>query len=269
MKTLYTKMNSQGNDFIVIDTSSQNFLQSQENIIAISSSENVGCDQVLLIDTSQPNHVNCKIYNSDGSSACQCGNGLRAIMLYLNRKFSVSKSTIVICNKSYSADIVDEQRISVNLGIPTFSEMSGEAFDDFNNLSGLIVDVGNKHAVIQNQNLDDILSLDQIHSFLAGTYVKSMQNDLNFTFIQEGTIRDNKNYLRVKVKERGAGFTKSCGSGASAAAACHLIYNENVIKNSSVMIQQEGGVLEVNLDIDGSIVLTGPSELEQEGVWDE
>ena len=53
MKTLYTKMNSQGNDFIVIDTSSQNFLQSQENIIAISSSENVGCDQVLLIDTCQ------------------------------------------------------------------------------------------------------------------------------------------------------------------------------------------------------------------------
>ena len=100
-------MNSQGNDFIVIDTSSQNFEQSQENIIAISSSENVGCDQVLLIDTSQPDHVNCKIYNNDGSSACQCGNGLRAIMLYLNRKFSVSKSTIVICNKSYSADIVD------------------------------------------------------------------------------------------------------------------------------------------------------------------
>ena len=96
-----------------------------------------------------------------------------------------------------------------------------------------------------------------------------MQNDLNFTFIQEGTIRDNKNYLRIKVKERGAGFTKSCGSGASAAAAYHLIYNENVTKNSSVMIQQEGGVLEVRLDTDGSIVLTGPSQLEQEGVWDE
>ena len=133
----------------------------------------------------------------------------------------------------------------------------------------MIVDVGNKHAVIQSQNLDDILSLDQVHSFLAGAYVKSMQNDLNFTFIQEGTIRDNQNYLRIKVKERGAGFTKSCGSGASAAAAYHLIYNENVTKNSSVMIQQEGGVLEVHLDTDGSIVLTGPSQLEQEGVWDE
>ena len=96
-----------------------------------------------------------------------------------------------------------------------------------------------------------------------------MQNDLNFTFIQEETIRDNRNYLRIKVKERGAGFTKSCGSGASAAAAYHLIYNENVTKNSSVMIQQEGGVLEVHLDTDGSIVLTGPSQLDQEGVWDE
>ena len=41
------------------------------------------------------------------------------------------------------------------------------------------------------------------------------------------------------------------------------------MKNSSVMIQQEGGVLEVHLDTDGSIVLTGPSQLEQEGVWDE
>ena len=132
-------MNSHGNDFIVIDTAQEKFLENKDNIKKICSRDDVGCDQLLLINTENPNKVTCKIYNNDGSSACQCGNGLRAIMLYLNRKFSVSKSTIVICNKSYSADIVDEQRISVNLGIPTFSEMSGEAFDDFNNLEDCII----------------------------------------------------------------------------------------------------------------------------------
>ena len=83
----FTKMNSQGNDFIVIDTAQEKFLESKDNIKKICSRDDVGCDQLLLINTENPNKVTCKIYNNDGSTASQCGNGLRAIMLYLNKKF--------------------------------------------------------------------------------------------------------------------------------------------------------------------------------------
>ena len=116
----FTKMNSQGNDFIVIDVAHEIFIENQDNIKKICSMGEVGCDQLLLINTRDSSNVSCTIYNQDGSNACQCGNGLRAIMLYLNKKFQIVESTINVCDVDYRAQILDKDKISVELGSPSF-----------------------------------------------------------------------------------------------------------------------------------------------------
>tara|TARA_Y100000817_G_C16786938_1_gene513261 strand:- start:270 stop:1076 length:807 start_codon:yes stop_codon:yes gene_type:complete len=267
MKTTYTKMNSQGNDFVVIDTSSTDFIESQENIIKISSMNNVSCDQLLLIDTSDINEVKCRIYNNDGSVACQCGNGLRAIMLYLNHKFSINQSTISVCERAYSADIIDEYKISVNLGLPIFSTLSKEILDEFKYLKGSVVDVGNKHIIFQSKKLNSYLTLDEINRILDSDLTRKLLEDYNFTFIQKQILDNKRVLLEIKVRERGAGFTKSCGSGATAAAAYYIMKNK-LQERSSIFIQQDGGILEVFSDDDKSLNLIGPSELEYHGAWD-
>ena len=119
----YTKMNSQGNDFIIIDITTEMFEETQENITKICSKGNIGCDQLLLINTSNIENVGCIIYNSDGTGACQCGNGLRAIMLYLNKKFSITESTITICDVNYKVHAMDKDKISVELGKPRIENL--------------------------------------------------------------------------------------------------------------------------------------------------
>jgi diaminopimelate epimerase len=262
MSINYTKMNSQGNDFIIIDVATEVFEDTQENITKMCSRENIGCDQLLLINTSNPDKVACKIYNSDGTSACQCGNGLRAIMLYLNKKFSITESIIKVCGKHYNAQIVDRNKISVDLGKPIFEEMKVEE----SVYCGEIVDVGNKHfVIIDDGDIDgEIYSKDLDHH---SEKLNKLQAKYNLTFILEDSwVLDENNFLRIKVKERGAGWTKSCGSGAIAAAAYAIKHNKPV--DSPIIVEQDGGALEVHLDDSGSLKLVGPSEFEYDGVWD-
>ena len=287
-------MNSQGNDFIIIDIVTEVFEETHENITKICSRENIGCDQLLLINTSNPGKVACKIYNSDGTSACQCGNGLRAIMLYLNKKFSITESTIKVCGKDYNAKIIDrhKNKISVDLGKPIFFT---EQVDGLKPYKGEAVDVGNKHFVIWGYDQGEENVVSPIYSEdldCLSEKLNELQSKYNLTFILDGDLKGEKsfpileenNFMRIKVKERGAGWTKSCGSGAIAAAALALdtyyqteshygapleeIEEGYYDIQSPIIVEQEGGVLEVHHDNSGSLKLVGPSEFEHDGVWD-
>ena len=269
MSTSYAKMNSQGNDFIVIDTSSNDFVENNDNITRICSRKNVGCDQLLLIDTKNPSKVICKIYNSDGSVACQCGNGLRAIMLYLNKNFHISESVINVCDVDYRAEIIDKNKISVELGCPTFPEVATKNLnkDNFLDFEFIPVFVGNLHCVVSTEH--DESDRDLIIEFLNSLY----EGKANVTFIlnAEAFKKDPTSHLKVKVKERGAGWTKSCGSGATASAAFMIKYGTDKLDlQPPINVEQEGGVLGVSWEPgQTSLRLMGPSEIEYEGTWDD
>jgi diaminopimelate epimerase len=107
--TLYTKLNSQGNDFILIDTNETKKSITVDDIIYYSRRDKIGCDQFFIINSEDKGNISCEVYNQDGSKACQCGNGLRATMLYLNRKYNLLKTNLIVCNVSYEAKIYKDQ----------------------------------------------------------------------------------------------------------------------------------------------------------------
>ncbi|MBJ40940.1 MAG: diaminopimelate epimerase [Gammaproteobacteria bacterium] len=252
----YTKMNSQGNDFIIIDITTEMFEETQENITKICSKGNIGCDQLLLINTSNIENVGCIIYNSDGTGACQCGNGLRAIMLYLNKKFSITESTITICDVNYKVHAIDKDKISVELGKPRIENLIGYKQKDYP-----AVFIGNLHIIIENYD-------DAGRPSILKNMKEEFGNDYNLIFILnlEEYIKNIGKPLRIKVNERGAGWTKSCGSGAAAAAAYLIEYN--YAEDSPIIIEQDGGILEVHWDGSMTLKLVGPSEFEYDGIWD-
>lgn len=83
--------------------------------------------------------------------------------------------------------------------------------------------------------------------------------------------KDPSKGLKIKVKERGAGWTKSCGSGATASAAFMIKYGlAEIDLQPPISVEQEGGVLEVSWEPgQTSLRLSGPSEIEYDGVWGE
>ena len=102
MAITFTKMNSQGNDFILIDLTKEKLELSDDVISKIIKNITTDFDQLLLIDFEKNSEsIFCQIYNSDSSRAYQCGNGLRATMLYLNSEYSYTKISVDIEKKKY------------------------------------------------------------------------------------------------------------------------------------------------------------------------
>ena len=92
----YSKLNSHGNDFILVENDGTKPSLSVDQIKHYSKRDVIGCDQFFIINTSNLENIVCDVFNQDGTKACQCGNGLRATMLYLNKKYNLKRGDKVL-----------------------------------------------------------------------------------------------------------------------------------------------------------------------------
>ncbi len=295
MKVPFTKMNSQGNDFVVIDNTNLLYQFNNDNIHSICSRKIIGCDQLLILNIKGPDNVCCEIFNQDGSSAKQCGNGMRAIMLFLNREYHFTSCKIFVNLVPYSVNYINQETIKVDMGIATFIE-STPSFTSLENtiikkdyyynmlvknketswsFSYSLLSIGNPHCVVFSKG--SFIYKNKISNILNSIY----DGGVNICFIlnTEEFIEGKEAVLELCVNERGSGWTKSCGSGATAAGAFifkFMSLSENGSKNiSTVNISQEGGDLQVDNIITNdsdnynisSLTLSGPSTFEYDGIW--
>ena len=276
MTITYTKMNSQGNDFILIDLSKENFKLSDSIIHKIIHKSKNEFDQLLLIDIEDNcETVNCQIFNCDGSKAYQCGNGLRAIMLYLNTKYSYSNIEVIIENKRYPVSINKEKEITAMMGASRPFELidnNVHYLDSFVKKNVVIdvikhpiyfylVEIGNKHCVIVNKcNKDE-------RNLITDYFDEHYENQLNIEFVDNplDLFNPDSRHFVISVYEAGAGWTKSCGSGATAVASLFYAMHDDQVTDKLIYIQQDGGELKVNR-INNNLLLTGPSVIEYEGI---
>lgn len=294
MSIAFTKMNSQGNDFIIIDNTSQNIKFKPELILSLCSRETIGCDQLLIIKLGNNNSVECIIYNQDGTQAKQCGNGMRAIMLYLKTKFNFSSCSIIVGDIAYEARYVDENNISIDMGAPFFllespnSKDSSDLTFESDNIVCHVVSstengklsfsyapilIGNFHCVVFSK--DCYTHKEHISNILNSVYDDGA--NISFLLNYHELTSDPTINLIIRVNERGAGWTKSCGSAASAAGAfCIQNFLKDNHQKNSINVEQEGGTLKVNWgNVSESqneatnLTLIGPSTYEYDNVWNE
>ena len=297
MQVPFTKMNSQGNDFVVIDNTDLLYQFDNKQIRSICSRDIIGCDQLLLLDIKDSNNVTCEIFNQDGSSAQQCGNGMRAIMLFLNKKYNFFNSKIFVNLVPYSVNFVSEKEIKVSMGNAIFLEnipdtisknisintknyyyqVSVKSRASPLSFSYSHLSVGNSHCIVFSKDSFD--NKEEISSILNSLYDSSV--NISFILNTEDFVKEPNSSIILRVNERGSGWTKSCGSGAAATGAFisrFMLLPENGSKKiNELRISQEGGELKIQnifmTDLDGShspeLYLSGPSTFEYDGVWND
>lgn len=271
----FTKMHGLGNDFVVIDAINQSLNLTPSLTRAIANRHfGIGCDQVLLVESPTRSNVDFRyrIFNADGGEVEQCGNGARCFVRFvrdhgLTRKTQIRVETLAgVIEPRLEAD----GRVSVNMGAPVFDparvpfsaestapSYSLELHDTSVNVS--VLSMGNPHAV---QVVDDVITAP------VQTQGPEIEHHIRFPRrVNAGFMQIvDRQHIRLRVWERGAGETLACGSGACAAV---VAAHEMGQVDTTVDVMLPGGHLEITWAGDRNPVwLTGPAESVFEGSID-
>ncbi len=255
----FTKMNGLGNDYIYINQlDDKNIIRNIEPFTRYICDRHfgVGADGVILIKNSSVADLKMKIYNSDGSQAQMCGNGIRCFGKYVYENNIIKRNKISVETMAGIKDLQlhikngEVQEVTVNMGRPTWNNSDEfvkiKAIDL--DVEGMCVSMGNPHFVIFTKDVEKI-DIKKYGSFIENYNL--FPERTNVEFIQVFGIYT----IKMRVWERGSGETLACGTGACAAfAVCKKL---NLVKNN-VKVLLKGGELKVELDnYTNDIYMTG------------
>ncbi|HAR61944.1 MAG: diaminopimelate epimerase [Candidatus Margulisiibacteriota bacterium] len=274
----FTKMHGLGNDFVLIDNLENKIPEEDYAQMAISLCDRhygIGGDGLVFILPSHNADYKMRIFNSNGSEAEMCGNGIRCFARYIYEKFYNKKDvisvetlagivvpTIIASNGKFIGVEVDmgEPRLSRN-EIPMIGEDSETVIDekvtiDGKTYEGTAVSMGNPHFVIFVDNIDDI-NLAEVGPLFENYYLFPEKTNTEFIQIV------NRNELIMRVWERGAGETLACGTGACASLVAGVLTGKTERK---AIVRLMGGNLSIEWQKeDNHIIMTGPAQTVFEG----
>ena len=271
----FTKMQGLGNDYVYMDAINQN-IEDESTLAKFVSNRHfgIGSDGLILICKSNVADFKMRMFNSDGSEAEMCGNGIRCVGKFVYDKKLTDKTTLTIetlagikqlklntkdgkvetVRVDMGEPILDPEKIPVNAKETPVKGLKIEAIDKIFEFT--CVSMGNPHAITIVENTEKfdvekygkVLEVDQI-----------FPKKTNVEFIQ---ILDKK-HIKMRVWERGAGETLACGTGASASVvACVL----NKLTDRNVLVELLGGNLEIEWnEKDNHVYMTGPAVTVFEG----
>ena len=266
MPLKFTKMHGAGNDFVVLDGVRQSISLAPETIRYIADRHfGIGCDQLLLVEKSQRPDADFRyrIFNADGGEVEQCGNGARCFVRFVHDKKLTHKREIVVETRSglITPRLEEDGRVTVNMGAPIFDPLQipfvneGENFLQTLEVAGEMVNfcalsMGNPHAV---QVVADVETAPvELHGPLIENHVRFPKR-VNAGFMQ---ILD-RGHIKLRVYERGAGETLSCGTGACAAVVSGIRLG---LLDATVHVTTRGGKLCITWAGELSpVLMTGPA----------
>ena len=254
------KMDGLGNDFIIIDRRENPINLTKEKIIELGNRSNVGFDQIIFIDKEKESSFPIQIFNSDGGEVSACGNGSRCVAYLLSKNLNTKEIKLKTNNRFLNAKIVGNLEVELEMGKPLFSfediplsktvnpaDISLKINDKiFSN--GFCVNIGNPHIIFFVKNCFDY------DLKIIGPKIENhdlFPEKINVTFAEVV----NENNITVNVWERGAGLTKACGTAACASAVA--AFKKNLV-NNKVNIKFSEGILNIEIDKNDNILMTGP-----------
>ena len=263
-KVNFTKMQSLGNDFIIIDNlvSPYNNFSKKEIKKICDRNYGVGCDQLLILKKSKKRHISFtyKIFNKDGTESGQCGNGAKCVAKYYFDKYGRNKKQINVetMTKEIKLSNSSKNKYIIDMGIPNFSPkefLSRNKYFNYMNKKYLfdVVEIGNPHAIFFLKNIDKINIEDFSMKFSKKKFFKKGTNLSIVEKLSEGN-------WKAKVYERGSGETMSCGSAACAIATSAKSYNKHFKKSNYVHMQGGKALVKWNGGNGDSAFLIGEAE---------
>lgn len=286
MKLKFTKMHGAGNDFVVIDAINQQIDFSPAQWQALADRRfGVGADQMLVVEPStQPGcDFRYRIFNSDGGEVEQCGNGARAFAKFVAEKGLTDRRSISVETMAgvIAPRLEDDGSVTVDMGAPVLApalvpfdteglqgqpqgrdtlwplvlELAGEK----ETVLVSVLSMGNPHAV------QVVADVDTAPVELTGPLIEQhphFPKRVNAGFMQ---VLDRQ-HIRLRVFERGAGETLACGTGACAAVVAGI---RRGLLDAPVKVDARGGQLSIAWAGEGEpVYLTGPAVTVFEGEID-
>jgi diaminopimelate epimerase len=261
MKLAFTKMHGAGNDFAVLDFTQQPFSLSEKQLKKIADRHlGVGCDQILVVEKPRAKGADFRyrIFNADGGEVEQCGSGARCFVKFVRDRKLTDKREIRV--ETLGGIIVPrleaDGEVSVDMGPPRIESLSEVLQVGNDKIDVAILSMGNPHAV---QVVADVGEAP------VRTQGPLIEHHLRFP------DRVNAGYMQVshrgaiflRVWERGAGETLSCGTGACAAVVAGI---SKKLLDSPVSVATRGGALTISwAGGDNAVRMKGPAETVYDG----
>jgi diaminopimelate epimerase len=272
MELKFTKMHGLGNDFVVIDAINQTVSLTPGQIRFLADRHRgIGCDQLLLVEPSErpESRFRYRIFNADGGEVQQCGNGARCFARFVRARGLTRENRIPVHTGKRLIELIvhDDGRVTVDMGAPRLEpqdipfeaparapvyalSVDGETYE----IGAL--SLGNPHAVLTVPHVD---SAPVARLGASIEHHPRFPERVNVGFME---IVD-RNRIRLRVFERGAGETLACGSGACAAVVAGRIQG---LLDETVTTELLGGDLVVSWAGENQpVLMTGPATFVFEG----
>ena len=268
-----TKMQGCGNDFVILDYDEfkkMNCEMSEAAKKLCNRNFGIGADGLIIPSTEvEDSDIGWFFYNSDGTTAQMCGNGMRCFAKYVYDKKLVDKKEFTVKTLAgvITPKILDNGQVCVNMSKPILKSEK-IPFVPNHNLNykisvknrifeGNAISMGNPHFVIFIKDDEDLLAL-------AKEYGSEIENSAEFpekTNVEFIKIKSKKE-IELCVWERGCGITLACGTGACATVVAGVL---NGYLDNSVDVKLLGGLVNVTWqgskeNTEENVLLSGPAE---------
>ena len=265
----FTKMHGLGNDYVYIDAINQK-IENESSLAKFVSNRHfgIGSDGLILICKSDSADFKMRMFNSDGSEAEMCGNGIRCVGKFVYDKGLTDKTIVKIETLAGIKTLVlntkdgKVETARVDMGEPILEAEKIPVISKEQPVKNLELEAENKKfkfTCVSMGNPHAITIVENTKEFDVEKYGKILEVDKAFpkkANIEFAQIIDKEN-IKMRVWERGAGETLACGTGACATAvACNL----NGLTGRKVNIELLGGTLNIEgNEKDNHVYMTGPA----------
>ncbi len=244
----FAKAHGCGNDFLIVT----GVFDAPEKLARAICHRHtgVGADGLYLVRTSvEGADAEAHLYNSDGSSAEMSGNGTRCVAAWLVAGGSGSNPLRIRTGAGLrELHLIRREgnvfHFSMGLGKPTIKPGPGSALDIW---------IGNPQCVTLVENFD-------FDWKARGAEMERHPHFPNKTNVEFVKVL-GRHEIEIRIWERGAGWTLSSGTGATASAVAAIHAGR---ADSPITVRTEGGTLEVRWEKD-DLTLTGPAEITARG----
>ena len=272
----FRKMNGLGNEIVLVDLRGTSKVFTQAEAAAIAAVPNSHFDQMMVLHDPRGRDTDAyvRIYNTDGSSAGACGNGMRCVAMTVAGETGKPTGLFETQAGILNTRVDSPERISVSMGRPKFRWDEIPLKEEFHDTTRIelqigpidapvlhspsVANIGNPHAIFWVRDVN-AHALERFGPILENHPIFPERANIS---LAEVTSRSS---ITLRTWERGTGITRACGSAACASAVCAA---RKGMTERKVIVTVPGGPLEIDWRADDMIVMTGPAELEYDGVLD-
>ncbi|SFP51339.1 diaminopimelate epimerase [Salibacterium halotolerans] len=274
----FTKMHGLGNSYVYVDGFEEVLEEDRLSTLARDVSDKntgIGSDGLILIGPSDTADIKMRVFNTDGSEAKNCGNGIRCAvkLAYENGRVDSPHINVETLGGMMKA-VLDEgdaggkrTDVTVDMGEPHLKKQEvpmiiagdpvshtvEEPFEIKESAFYLTtLSIGNPHAVVFEKNVKQA-PVSEIGPVLE--HHSMFPDRANIEFVDMVSERE----MNFRVWERGSGITQACGTGACAAVVAAVLTGRSR-RGHEVLVHLEGGDLWITWDHDGRIWMKGPAE---------